>query len=174
MSDVRTDSLEIERETIRRAGKLLLAALALAVLLSLVSVLPGIDRLVPGSPVTVIALVGAAVTIVIVALLVSLAPAVATLVRTAVDGPDPIVEDAATSAQLLVVFVAIIVGHRGLAPAVVPLLDDLAWAYDLLFLVLALPPLAVLAVHVYTSLDPVADVLAERVTDAKRDDFEES
>lgn len=170
MIDTRIDSAEIDRTTTRWVGKVLLATLSLIVLLSLVSLLPGIDRLIPGSPVTFIALVGAIVTLAIVALLVSLAPKVATLVRSTLDGPRPVVDDVAIISQLLVVFVAIIVGHRGLAPAIVPLLDGIAWMYDLMFFVLALPPLVIVAYHMYGSLDPMAELLADRVTESAADD----
>lgn len=170
MTDIRSEYLEIDRQTIRRAGKLLLATLALTLLLTLMSLLPGVDRLVPGAPVTFMALVSAIVTLAIVALLVSLAPAVAKLVRSTFDGPQPVVEDVAVSSQLLVVFAAIIVAHRGLAPALVPLLDEMAWTYDVLFFVLALPPLAILAFQMYGSLDPMADMLADRVTGSTDDE----
>ncbi len=154
----------LDDRTIHRMGKLLLATVALVLLLGLVSLLPGIDRLVPGSPVSFMALVSAVVTIALVSLLISLAPAVKRLVTSALDGPRLLVDDVATIAQLLVVFVAIVIAHRGLAPAIVPLLDGLAWLYDLAFFLLALPPLAFIVWQVYDSLDPMAELLADRVT----------
>lgn len=170
MTTDRTERSEIDYETTRSIGKGFLATLALLSLLSLVWLLPGIDRLIPGTPVTFVAIAGAIVTLAIVALLVYLAPAFATLVRSMLDGPQPVVEDVASIVQLLVVFVAILVAHRGLAPVLVPFLDGVAWMYDVVFFALAFPPLAILAVRVYTSLDPMADVLAERVAETSNDE----
>lgn len=170
MTDTRTERAAIDRTTIEWVGKVALAVPSLILLTALVSLLPGIDRLIPGSPVTFVAVVSAIVTVAIVALLLSLAPAVATLVRSTLEGPRHVVEDVAAIVQLLVVFVAMIVAHRGLALAIVPLLDELAWAYDLAFLALALPPLAILAARVYVTLEPVAELLAERVMRANDGD----
>jgi hypothetical protein len=170
MTDNHAEYDAIDDGTVHRIGKLLLATVALILLLGLVSVLPGIDRLVPGSPVTFMALVSAIVTILLVGLLLSLAPAVRRLVRSALDGPRLVVDDIAMIAQLLVVFVGIVIAHRGLAPATVPLLDGLAWFYDLAFFLIALPPLAVIAYQVYASLDPMAELLTDRVTTPTTDD----
>jgi len=172
MTENRFEYAAVDRETVRRIGKLLLATLALILVLTLVSFLPGIDRLVPGSPITFLAVVSAIVTIATVALLLSLAPAVATFVHSVVQGPTQVVEDIAAISQLLVVFVAMVIAHRGLAPAVVPLLGEIAWVYDVVFFAIALPPLAILAVRVYVSLDPMADLLAERVIRSTTDDEE--
>lgn len=170
MTDTRTERAAIDRTTIEWVGKVALAVPSLILLTALVSLLPGIDRLIPGSPVTFVAVVSAIVTVAIVALLLSLAPAVATLVRSTLEGPAQVVEDIAAIAQLLVVFIAMIVAHRGLAPAIVPLLDETAWVYDVVFLAFALPPLTILAFRVYVSLDPMAELLAERVTQSASGD----
>lgn len=164
MSANRGEYPAIDRDAARWFGKLLIASLSLLFLSSLVSLLPGIDRMIPGSPVTIVALAGAIVTIAVVGLLLLLAPAFATLVRTTLRGPEPIVDDVAAILQLAIVFVAMIIAHRGLAPAIVPVLDELAWLYDLVFLAVALPPLAILVARVYVSLGPMAEVLADRLT----------
>lgn len=160
-TDLRT---AVDRDTLQSAGKLLLATLSLLLVLSLASVLPGIDRLIPGTPVTFVAVVGAIVTVAVVGLLLFLAPALAELVRATLEGPQAVVEDVASIVQLFVVLVAVLVAHRGLAPALAPLLGGLTWVYDLVFLAIALPPLAILAARLYVSLDPMADLLADRIT----------
>ncbi|WP_226008264.1 hypothetical protein [Natrinema salinisoli] len=160
----------LDRKTVHSMGKLLLMTLSLILLLVLISLLPGIDRLVPGSPITLFAVVSAVLTMATVGLLLSLAPAVATLVQSTFEGPAQVVDDIAAIMQLLVVFIAMIIAHRGLAPAIVPLLDETAWMYDVVFLAFALPPLAILAIRVYVSLDPMAELLAERVTQSENGD----
>lgn len=162
MADNRATFGSLDHESAHRIGKLLLATLALVLLLSLAWLLPGIGRVVPGTPVTFVAVLGALVTLAIVSLLLFLAPALATLVRSTLEGPQHVVEDVATIVQLLVVFVAIVVAHRGLEPVIVPLFGGAGWAYDVLFFALALPPLAVVALLLYVSLDPMAQVLADR------------
>ncbi len=170
MTDVQTDPPAFEYETVRTIGKLVLTTLSLLFLLSLVSLLPGIDRLIPGTPVSFAAVVGAVVTLAIVALLLYLAPALAKLVRSTLEGPTHVVDDVSDIVQLLVVFVAVLVAHRGLEPAIVPLLEGMAWIYDVVFLAIALPPLSILAARVYVSLDPMADLLAERFSTDESDD----
>ncbi|APW99942.1 hypothetical protein CHINAEXTREME_20170 [Halobiforma lacisalsi AJ5] len=163
----------MDRETVQSVGKLLLATLSAILLLSLLSVLPGVGRVIPGTPVTFVAVVGAVVTVAIVGLLLWLAPALASVVRSTVDGPTSVVDDVASIVQLFVVLVAVLVAHRGLEPAIAPLLGGLSWTFDVLFLVLALGPLAILAARIYVSLDPIADLLADRiVADADASDTE--
>ncbi|MHC3437148.1 hypothetical protein ACYJ1Y_03375 [Natrialbaceae archaeon A-gly3] len=164
MTDNRRSSPTLDRETTRQVGKLLLGTLALVVFLSLAWLLPGIGRVVPGTPVTFVAVLGAIVTVAVVSLLLFLAPALASLVRSILEGPEQVVDDVADIVQVLVVFVAIIVAHRGLAAVIVPLLGGFSWMYDLVFLALAVPPLVIAAARVYVSLDPMAQLLADRVS----------
>ena len=170
MTDVQTDTPAIEYETVRTIGKLVLTTLSLLFLLSLVSLLPGVDRLIPGTPVTFAAVVGAIVTLAIVALLLYLAPALAKLVRSTLEGPTHVVDDVSDIVQLLVVFVAVLVAHRGLEPAIVPLLGSVTWVYDVVFFAIALPPLSILAARLYVSLDPMAELLADRVSTDESDE----
>ena len=161
---------QVDRDTVQSVGKLVLATLALIWLLYLVSILPGVDRVIPGTPVTFAAIAGAIATVTIVGLLLYLAPALADLVRSTVDGPAQVVDDVASIVHLFVVLVAVLVAHRGLAPLLVPILEQPAgihnagWMYDVLFLALALPPLAILAARIYVSIDPISELLADKVT----------
>lgn len=168
MSDRFTASTTLDHETVQSVGKVILATLALIWLLSLVSILPGVDRLVPGTPITFVAIAGAIATVVLVGLLLYLAPTLANLVRSTISGPQQVVDDIASIVHLFLVLVAVLVAYRGLAAAVVPVFavlvgSDAAWLYDILFFALALPPLAILAARVYVSLDPMAELLADRL-----------
>lgn len=159
----------IDDDTVQVTTKLVVATLALIGLLTLVSLLPGIDRVIPGTPVTFVALIGALVTLTIVGLLLVLAPTLAELVRSTLDGPESVVEDVAAIVNLVVVLIAVLVAHRGLAPTITPLLDGAAWVYDVVFLALALPPLAILAARLYVSLDPISEHLADKIAGTDRD-----
>ncbi|RKD95484.1 hypothetical protein [Halopiger aswanensis] len=157
----------VDRDTVQSVSKLLLATLSLIGLLYLASLLPGIDRLVPGTPITFAAIASVVATVTVVGLLLFLAPALADLVRSTFDGPAGVVDDVASIVHLFVVLVAVLVAHRGLALAIVPLLEGGAWVYDVVFLALALPPLGILAARLYVSLDPIAELLADTVTRAE-------
>lgn len=163
---------QVDHDTVQSVGKLLLATLALIWLLYLASILPGVDRVIPGTPVTFAAIAGAIATISIVSLLLYLAPTLADLVRSTIAGPAQVVDHVASIIHLFVVLVAVLVAHRGLAPLFVPILEqpigvvNAGWLYDILFLALALPPLAILAARVYVSLDPISELLADKVTRA--------
>lgn len=156
----------IGRRTVRSVSKLLLAAGAIALLLWLASLLPGMDRLVPMTTMTLATLLRVVMTVVIVGLLVELAPGLAGLTTLLLQGPRAVVESVAGAVHWLVILVAILVAHRGLEPAFVALLDGGTWLYDLVFLVLALPPLTIVAVRLYVSLDPTADFVADRLAGA--------
>ncbi|OVE84737.1 hypothetical protein [Natronolimnobius baerhuensis] len=162
----------VDTDTVQSVGKLVLATVALVWLLWLVSMLPGVGRFIPGTPVTFAALVGAIATVLVVGLLLYLAPALAGLVRSTVDGPENVVDDVASITHLFIVLVAVLVAHRGLAQLLVPLLENplglgnAGWTYDIVFLALALPPLAILAARIYVSLDPMSELLAKKLTKA--------
>lgn len=153
----------IDRRTVRSVAKVLLAAVSLALVLYLATLLPGVDRLLPGTPVTYAAIVSAIVTAVLVTLLFFVAPKFASLTRMALDGPKVVVENLASVVYWLVVLAAILVAHRGFAGAVVPVFGGIGWLYDAIFLVAALPAVAFVAVRLYSSLDPGADLIADRI-----------
>lgn len=164
----RTDA--VDQRTVKSVTKILLAAASLVFVLYLLTLLPGIGRLVPQTPVTFAAIVGAIGTVVLVALFLSAAPKFASLTRMLLDGPMEVVEHLASVVYWLVVLVAVLVAHRGLAGLLVPLFGGLAWLYDVAFLLAALPAVAVVAARLYLALDPGADLLAERVAGDDGDD----
>ena len=153
----------VSRDTVRSVSKIGLAAASLVFVLYLVSVLPGLDRIIPWTPITFVALVGAVATVALVVLLLYAAPKIASLARMSLQGPQRIVENLVSILYWLVVLSAVFVAHRGLAGAVLPFLGGLGWLYDVAFLLLALPITAFIAARLYTSLDPGADLLADKL-----------
>lgn len=158
------DCREIDVLTIQSVGRRLIAILVVAIVLTLATLLPGIERTVPGTQVTGLAVLEAAGTVVIAGLLVAVTPALARIVRAMLDGPESVVADVADGIRLIVVFVAVIVAYNGVESAVVPLLGNAAWLYDGAFLLIGAVPLALLSVRLYHSLDDMADLFARRVT----------
>lgn len=160
----------VGHDTTRTVSKLLLSAGSLAFVAYLVTLLPGADRLVPATPVSFVAVVGAIATVVIAALLLLAAPRIAYLTRRSLEGPVALVDHVASAACWIVVLAAVLVAHSGLAGLVVPLPDGVAWLYDVAFLLLALPPVAFVAIHLYQGLDPGAELLADRLAAAGTDE----
>ncbi|MFW5918377.1 MAG: hypothetical protein ACOCR0_02725 [Haloferacaceae archaeon] len=158
----------VGRDTVRSVSKILLSAAAVIFLLYLLTLLPGVDRLVPRTPVTFAALVGAIASVALVALLLYAAPKVAALVRMILQGPQHLVENVVSITHWLVVLAAVVVAHRGLAGAIVPFLEGVAWLYDVAFLLVALPVVVFIAARLYVSLDPGADLLADALVGDSR------
>lgn len=151
----------IGQNTAHSVGKLLLGAISLLFVLSLVSLLPGIDRLLPGTPISLFALAGAIAAIVVAGVLLYTASGLAALTRMLLSGPPEVVEHVASIVHWLAVLAAVLVAHRGLQAMVRALFDGAAWAYDVVFLLLALPPLVIIAARLYVSLDPAAALMAD-------------
>jgi hypothetical protein len=84
----------------------------------------------------------------------------------ALAGPHAVVLDVASMAKHVVLFVAVITAHSGLAPLVIPVLEtvELTWTYDMLFLVLAIIPTAVIAIRMYGNFDEVASLIASHLS----------
>lgn len=152
--------------------KLLLIAAGLVGLWWMVTNLPGLDALVTIRGVSLGTVLGAFVTLAVVGVLVFVASATETALRSVLGGPTDLVADVAAAAKHLLLFVAVLTAYDGLAPAVMPTLApaDLAWTYHLLFLVLALVPLATVVLAVYGNVDDIAERITDRLA---RDDGEE-
>ncbi|MFC7140649.1 hypothetical protein ACFQMA_12550 [Halosimplex aquaticum] len=162
-------------EAVESASKVLLGTGALVFVLLLASLLPGLDRLLPETRVTLAAVIGALATLAVVGLLLYLASGLAALTRLALDGPAAIVEHVASAVHWLVVLAAVLVAHAGLAPAVTPLLDGARGTYDVAFLLLALAPLVIVAARLSVAVDPLAELVADSVAgDSERAEASES
>ena len=163
MTDNQTLQWSVDRELVRTVSKLVLVTAWLVVMLSLLTLLPGVDSLVPRTPVTFVAIAGAVVTVALVGLLMYIAPMLASLVLASLDGPQRLVENLAAVVYWFVVLVAVIVAHRGFAGVVTPFLDGFEWVYDVTFLLAALPVVAFIGARLYASLDPGSELVADRV-----------
>lgn len=156
--------LSFDRETLRTVTKLLLVAVWVVVMLSLLRLLPGIERIVPRTSVTFAALLSAVATAVVVGLLAILAPKLAVFVRSSLGGPEEIVEHLSAAVYWLVGLGAVLVAHRGFAPAATPVFGGFEWVYDVLFFLLALPLVAIIGARLYATLEPGSALLADTDT----------
>jgi hypothetical protein len=153
----------IGRETARSVGKVLFGAFALVLLTYLVTLLPGVGRLVPGTAITFGLLLRGIGTVAVVAALLYAAPGLATLTRASVPAR-PLAENVASVVYWLVVLAAVLVAHWGLSSLAGVSLGGATWLYDTAFLLAALGPLAVVAARLYVTIDPAADLFADKVS----------
>lgn len=157
----------IDTEALRPVVHEALVLAAMLLVLGLSTLLPGADRALPGTAVTIREVIPATGTVAVVVWLAHAAPSVAALVRSSLVGPEQVVADAGRIAAASVAFLAVIVAYTGLAGVVVPTLvaRDAVWAYDLAFLVVGLGPLAVIANRLRRNLEELADLVTAAVAD---------
>lgn len=173
-------STRLDRDTVRSVSRVAIVALALVGVLSLFTLLPGMDRVVPLTPVTFAAAVTAVFTVAVVLLLVYAAPRLASLTRAGIhraDSPEHtgrVAEGVGSVVHWLVVLVAVLVAHAGLAGLVTPFLDGVVWLYDAVFLVVSLVPLTFLVARLAVTVDPLAEIIAGRVAGDETTDGDET
>ncbi len=158
-----------DRRTVHTLVKLLLGAAAIVFVAYLLTLLPGADRLVPATPVSFAAVVSAVATAVLVAVLWIAAPRLAAVTRSALSGPEAVVEHLASVVHWLVVLVAVLVAHGGFAGVAAPILGGSMWLYDLAFLLAAVPPVLIIGVRLYVGIDPAATAITDGLFESEDD-----
>ena len=143
----------------RSLVKLVLAVNGLLLLLVLVSVLPGVDRVIPGVPVTIAAIINAVVTLAIVLLLLEVAAKAKAIVRQFEFSVSNIGTHSAAVVYWTVVFLAVVIAYDGFGAAIEPVMLQVGflWAYDLAFFLLGSASLLVIGYHLFQLLDPLAE-----------------
>jgi hypothetical protein len=154
--------------------RLLLSVVGLLVLLFLVTLVPPLEREIPGTPVTFEALFTAVLMVVIFGLLVVVADQLGELTRERLAASDAVEDrtlpmNAGATMQYFVIFLAFLVLYRPLAAATVPFLqrNDTPWVYDVAFAAVALLLLVLVGYYGYRCLDPVAKQVSETVFDSE-------
>ena len=153
----------VSHETVRSVSKLALGVIAILFLLGIVRLLPGIERIIPGTDLSLLALLGAAVSLALAGLLVHAAPGFATLIRGFIDASPDLGAHIASVGYWLVMLFAVLVVHRGVRPATNGVLGGVGWRYDLVFLVVSLVPVTIIAARLHASLDPAAEEISRTV-----------
>lgn len=161
------DTTEVVEELTRPVIKLLLALVGLFVLRFIVTNLPGLGTQIPGTGLTATAVLAAIITLAMVGVLVNFGIEIEPRLQRALSGPQEVITDMAAIVKFLVFLVAIIVAYDGLAVVAVTLLPiDLVWVYDLVFLLAALVPTALVAQRMFSNLDELTDLLTKQVKSA--------
>lgn len=160
--------LDPEASTVRRIVGALVGLAGLLLVVGLVAVLPAADRLFSALAVPPMALLVAVATLLVVGVLAVVAPAAGALVEQSLDGPDAVVEGAASSAMYLVGFGGVLVAYHGFAGVLTPLFAafGIEGLYHLGFLAIGLLVLGALVRHLYRCWEPVTDLLTDYVTSA--------
>ena len=150
---------QIEELEISSLVKLVIVIIVLLFLLVFVSVLPGLDQLVPGLPITFGAIVSAVVTLAIVLLLVRVAARIRTIIQHLLIDIAEIETHSTAVVYWTIVFLAVVIAYEGFEAAMAPILVEagLLWTYDLVFFLLGVIPLAFVGYHLFQLLDPLAD-----------------
>ena len=149
----------IEELSVRPLIWLVAAVIGLLAFLTLVALIPSIDRVVPGLPLTIAAAVNAFVTLVIALLLIQLANKSRKLIQGARFHVTGILTPFSGVVFWLIVYLAVLIAFEGFRAAVEPLVIEfeLPWTYDLAFFVLAVIPIAMIAINLLNLLDPLAE-----------------
>ena len=158
--------IETVRPTKQTFAKLTIGALALVVILAIVSLLPAIDHVVPDLQQWVAILASGIIAMAIAGILVVLAPVLGRETTLAVDGPDQFTDDLGSIVYWGIILAAVLVLHRGFTPAAEAILDGWAILYDVMFLLVAIPPLLIVILRLHFCLDPLADRLTDRVSES--------
>lgn len=166
------DVEQLDERTLKPVVKLVVVVAGLFLVWALVRNLPGIDARIPWATITYGAVLGAALTLGIVAVLTHVAMRLEPLVARAFAGPRAVSKGIASIVKHIVFFLAVMTAYRGLAALVLPPLGtvDLAWTYDMLFLVLGLVPTAIIAYRLYVIVDPVSSLITTRVASTQNTD----
>lgn len=148
--------------SIRSVAKLLAATLVVLFVLGVVSILPGIDHFMPGTPITLFAIASVLLSLAIAGMLITLAPDLAALVPAVLDASAEIVENVASVVYWGIVLLAIVIVHRGVYPAAASILNEWIWVFDVVFLALTVPPLLIVVLRLSLSVTPASDAIADR------------
>ncbi len=156
---------EADPAFVKSLMRLLAGVWFVVVFVGLALLLPGAEQLVEPIPLTLGTVLMTIGTLVFVGVLIQMAPFVASVTERTLNNPD-LAGSAGDIARNVVLFLAVIVAHRGLAPALGPLLDvvGIGGVYDIAFLILGILPLLNVAYHLYVAVDPLAALLTQSLT----------
>lgn len=150
-------------ETVRTVSKVVLAIVSILFVAYLATFIPGIEHVIPATGIGAHAVIGALLTVLLVALLVYLSSGFARLVQISLEGPPVVVDHVASIVRWTVVLAAVVVAHRGLSPLAQAVLGGVTWVFDLLVLFVAIPVVLIIALRLYVSLDPASRDITDSV-----------
>ncbi|WP_254864360.1 hypothetical protein [Halovivax gelatinilyticus] len=148
-----------ETDATEAVCRLVFGGLAVAIVLVLIGLLPGIDVAGP----TFAAVGSAVLTVSFVAVFGYLAIVLPSFVHALSGGPTTLREHVASVTFWTMILGAILVAHRGFAP-LIELLGGTMWFYDVLFLLAAIGPVALIARELWYAIDPAASYVSTHIS----------
>lgn len=157
-----SDSDEVVEEVTRPVVKLLVTLIGLKILEFIVVRLPNLGASIPDVPITFRAVAVAIVSLIMAGILVNFGREIEPRLERVLPGPDEIVADVAEIVKLLAFLAAVLVVYDRLGGVVVPFLGDV-WIYNVVFLLIALVPTAIVAQRIFGNVEEITDLITEWV-----------
>jgi len=146
-------SFDVYRPVVRLAVGLII----LAIINWILTNLPMVRAVsVPGSPISITAVVSVIVGFIMIALLLNFGKEFSPRIQAAL----PTISEIGPIVSSAIALSVVTVAYLMFKDAVVPLMKEYAWLYPLAFLVVAIWPLVTLITALYHSSDKVADLLS--------------
>lgn len=161
----RTWREEAEELGIRSLIALVLSVIGLLLIVTFIAVLPGVNRVVPGLPITYSSVVTALITLVIALLLLQIGAKTRRLIARINVDTDGIASPAASIVHWTIVFLAVLIAYEGFSAAIEPIVieAELPWTYDVAFFTLAVIPVLLIGYNLFLILDPLAEWCASKL-----------
>lgn len=141
--------------------RLIVQLLILSVINLILIELPMLKAItIPGSPVTIPAVISFVIGIVMIGVLLAFRQDFIPMLRRSFSG----FPQAATIASSAIILGIIITAYSMFEAAIRPLMFQFAWSYPVIFFIIALWPLFTLVTSLYSSGRPIADWAAEKIT----------
>lgn len=170
-------------ELTRPVIKLLVALVGLFILGFIVQRLPGIETRIPGLELPAGLIASAIISLVMAGVVLNFGRDIEPRLRDVLSGPRDVVRDIAEIAKYLTYIFAIILAYDGLRGTVRQFLivhgeasfdpnagtleaGPAMFAFDIIFLLLALVPTAIVALRIYNNIDEITDVLTQGIKSA--------
>lgn len=155
-----SDADSAVRPFVRPIVKSVLLLLSLLVVRIFITVLPGLENTVPSTELTVAQVVSAVIGVLMVGVVAWMGLRVHSAGKST---NSRVIQAIARGARLLILLVTVLLLHTVLKPIVTPFLTPQpgVWAFDLVFLLIALIPLSLLGHRVMTNLDALTDSVVD-------------
>lgn len=155
--------MAISFDVYRPVVRLVVGLLVLAIINWILTSLPMVKAVsIPGSPISVTAIVSVIVGFIMIALLLNFGKEFSPRVQAAL----PTISESGPIVSSAIALSVVTVAYLMFRDAVVPLMKDYGWIYPLAFLIVAIWPLVTLITALYHSSNKVADLAAVKIAEA--------
>ena len=151
-------SFEVYRPVIR----LMVGLIILAIINWVLTNLPMVKAVsIPGSPVSITAIVSVVVGIIMISLLLVFGKEFAPRLQAAL----PTVPEIGTVVSATIALAVVTIAYTMFKAAIIPFMQELLWLYHLTFLIIAIWPLTTLITALYKSSNKIADLASVKIAE---------